>query len=176
VTSGELFTRLKNTPALVGVGILVFAVSFFLPAIDLGLLSVSGTSAATRSFKMLTNGVDGALPEITALSDALGSQQSTESDDSLHTWWFKTAWALNAVFLCCVGLLLTRRPPLALARILLLLSMIWALVGILDLQSSDVDFDAGAFGLGYWAWVGSFGLLLLGTLQVRVQTEASAPA
>ena len=87
-----LFNQVKHAHALVLVAAVIFIVSFVLPVIDIMPgASISGLSAATKSFQFLVGGPDAILGS--GLTEWSGQSSNPTIDDRYV--WVASAWALN---------------------------------------------------------------------------------
>ena len=163
--------RVAKTPALAAIAFAVFVVSFFLPAIDLGIASVKGYSAAIRSFNWMTGGAESALGELSRFRDSPETHYD-QYGETLKEIWFQSAWSLNVLFLVCL-VLIVRNQKIAVARVICVLSFLWALFGIFDTTGGSISIETEGWGLGYWLWAASFALLFVGIFSMRPESDTA---
>jgi len=109
-----------------------------------------------RSFIWMISG-----PESAFGLDGLGGMADFESnEDIIKSFWFKTAWILNAVYLVCLYFVFQKKKLKA-VRISCLICVAWALFGLLEFPNGSITIEAEIWGIGYWLWTLSFLLLFI---------------
>jgi len=159
-TDKGLFTR-QNALVVSILSLVVFAASFFLPVIDLGLVQISGARAASFSFEAMV-GKNEMLASLSSLASEFEDPGTNELNSSYMLAWLKFSWLSNVAFLVAITLLFLSRPMPTVAFFIAAGALVWSASGLIDFdQVGESWHNFDSFSIGYYAWTLSLLILVI---------------